>query len=240
MNVLLCESHYRSRSWITALENYNNLYLLSVMPEEYKIYLKKCFDKEKICNLTPLAIKHSFQGVNFKKKLDYLKKFEKEYKINLNFFVLMDRTLRNKSYAVTIDYIYKIIKKEINFLDKKNIQLIFMEPTWFHELILCKIAKAKKIPVFAPVRDKLLTDKFYFFTGFERSNFFLRKDKQKGLKKFDIVNKYIKETPFFNYFSKRNKLSFNKFFIFFRILRLSLFNYRNPYIQPIFLWSIIA
>lgn len=238
MNVLLCESHYRSRSWITALENYNKLYLLSVMPEEYKIYLKKSFVKEKICNLTPFAIKNSFKNVDFKKKINYLKTFEKKYKINLNFLVLMDRTLRNKPYTVTIDYIYKIINKEINFLDKKNIQLIFMEPTWFHELILCEIAKVKKIPVFSPVRDKLLIDKFYFFTGYERNNFFLRKNKQKSLKKSSVENNYIKATPFFNYFSKRNKLSLNKLFIFFRIFRLSILNYRNPYIQPKFLWSV--
>ena len=238
MNVLLCESHYRSRSWIAALKNYNNLYLLSVMPEEYKIHIEKSFAKKKICNLTPLAIQQSFKSVSFKKKIDYLKKFEKKYKISLNFLVLMDRTLRNKPYTLTIDYIYKIINKEINFLVKKNIQLIFMEPTWFHELILCEIAKVKNIPVFSPVRDKLLTDKFYFFTGYERNDFFLRKHKQLNLKQLNVGDDYPRETPFFNYFSKRNKLSFNKLFIFFRILRLSILNYRNPYIQPTFLWSI--
>lgn len=238
MNILLCESHYRSRSWIEALKNYSHLYLLSVMPEEYELHIKNYFQPNNICNLTPIAIQKYYKGINIKQKIKYLRAFEKTHKINLNYLILMDRTLRKKSYNVTIDYIYKIIKKEICFLKTNNIKLIFMEPTWFHELVLCEIAKAKNIPVFSPVRDKLLTNKFYFFESYNRSNFFLRPYKNRKISNKKNINIFFKKPPFFDYFKNRNKFNLNKLKIFFRILRLSLLNYRNPYIQPTFFWSV--
>ena len=67
----------------------------------------------------------------------------------------MDRTLRTKKDNVILQYVYNIIKSEIEFIKKNKIQLIFMEATWFHELILCKIADKLKIPVLVPVEIKL-------------------------------------------------------------------------------------
>ena len=84
----------------------------------------------------------------------------------------MDRTLRTKKDNVILQYVYNIIKRELEFIKKNKIQLIFMEATWFHELILCKIADKLKIPVLVPVRDKIISDKFYFFYGENRENFF--------------------------------------------------------------------
>ena len=239
MNVLLCESHYRSRSWIQSLKSYPHLYLLSIMPEEYKLHLKNHFKKSRICNLTPNAIQKNHIGSNLNKKVKYLKEFENKHKINLNYIILMDRTLRKKSYNLTINYIYNVITTQIRFLNKNKINLVFMEPTWFHEIILCEIAKIKKIPVYAPVRDKLLKNKFYFFKGYNRNEFFVRSPNAVNDLNVDKLDDFLKnEPPFFSYFNNRNKLDFNKLMIFFRILRLSVFRYKNSFIQPTLFWSL--
>ena len=53
MNILLCESHYRSRSWVKALKKNKNLHILSVLTEEYNLFLDIGIPKNKICNLNP-------------------------------------------------------------------------------------------------------------------------------------------------------------------------------------------
>ena len=227
MNILLCESHYRSRSWFKALEKNKELFVLSVLTEEYNLFLKMGFPKTKICNLNPKNFKthEDISKITF-----FLNKFEKDYSVNINKYILMDRTLRTKKDNIIIQYVYNIIKNEIDFLKKNKIRLIFMEATWFHELILCKIADKLKIPVLVPVRDKIISDKFYFFYGHDREKFFKRK---RALTKIE-VKKPNQKTPYYDYFSKRNKITVNKFIIFLRLLRLSILNYNNPFIQPPF------
>ena len=227
MNILLCESHYRSRSWVKALEKNKSLYILSVLTEEYNLFLERGIPKNKICNLNPNNLK---LNQKISKIITFLNGFEKNYSLNINKYILMDRTLRTKKDNVILQYVYNIIKRELEFIKKNKIQLIFMEATWFHELILCKIADKLKIPVLVPVRDKIISDKFYFFYGENRENFFKRPKHTKKIQE----NNSKQKTPYYDYFSKRNKMTINKIIIFFRLLRLSILDYNNPFIQAPF------
>ncbi|MDC3063358.1 hypothetical protein OA253_01955 [Alphaproteobacteria bacterium] len=227
MNILLCESQYRTRSWVKALKKNKNLFILSVLTEEYKLFLDIGIPKNKICNL-------NHKNLNLEQKIskikNFLNYFEKNYSLNINKYILMDRTLRTKKDNVILQYVYNIITREIDFIKKNKIQLIFMEATWFHELILCKIAEKLKIPVLVPVRDKIISNKFYFFYGENRENFFKR---PKRTARFNETNSQHK-TPYYDYLSKRNKITFNKIIIFFRLLRLSILDFNNPFIQAPF------
>ena len=151
--------------------------------------------KNRICNLNPKNLKLNQKLSNI---ITFLNDFEKDYSLNINKYILMDRTLRTKKDNVILQYIYNIIKSEINFLKKNKIQLIFMEATWFHELILCKIAHKLKIPVLVPVRDKIISDKFYFFYGENREHYFKRPKSTKKIKK----NNSQEKTPYYDYFLK--------------------------------------
>ena len=55
---------------------------------------------------------------------------KKDYSLNINKYILMDRTLRTKKDNVILQYVYNIIKRELEFIKKNKIQLIFMEATW--------------------------------------------------------------------------------------------------------------
>ena len=226
MNILLCESHYRSRSWEKSRKT--KLYIFFQFLLKNIIYsLKQVFQKSKICNLNPNNLK---LNQKISKIITFLNDFEKDYSLNINKYILMDRTLRTKKDNVILQYVYNIIIREIEFIKKNKIQLIFMEATWFHELILCKIADKLKIPVLVPVRDKIISDKFYFFYGENRENFFKRPKHTKKIKE----NNSKQKTPYYDYFSKRNKMTINKIIIFFRLLRLSILDYNNPFIQAPF------
>ena len=122
MNFLLCESHYRSRSWVKVLIQNRDLHILSVLTEELKLHLKLGINKNKICDLNPKNLSYN---KSIPKIESFLKKFEKDYSINLNQIILMDRTLRTKTNTQALHYVYFVIKKELEFLTTKKIKLIF-------------------------------------------------------------------------------------------------------------------
>ena len=55
------------------------------------------------------------------------------------------------------------MKTSINFIKKNSIDVIFIEPTWTHELIAYDIALELNVKYFAPVREKIKGTSFYFF-----------------------------------------------------------------------------
>ncbi len=44
--IVLVESHYRTRSWFLALKDIGLTHIISVMPEEYKLFIKNGFKKK--------------------------------------------------------------------------------------------------------------------------------------------------------------------------------------------------
>ena len=68
MNILLCESQYRTRSWVKALKKNKNLFILSVLTEEYKLFLDIGIPKNKICNL-------NHKNLNLEQKISKIKNF---------------------------------------------------------------------------------------------------------------------------------------------------------------------
>ena len=51
INVLLFESHYRSRSWFLALKELSNLHIVSVLKEERQLFLEQGVVKNRVLNL---------------------------------------------------------------------------------------------------------------------------------------------------------------------------------------------
>ena len=53
----------------------------------------------------------------------------------------MDRTLRKKKNEYIMAYLTFLLKKIDKFFQKVKPKVIFMEPTWTHEILICKFAK---------------------------------------------------------------------------------------------------
>ena len=51
MNILLMESHFRSRSWFKALKGLGDIYIVSVLGEEQRLFLSSGINESHILNL---------------------------------------------------------------------------------------------------------------------------------------------------------------------------------------------
>lgn len=238
MKVLLVESHYRTRSWFAAIKSLDELFILSVLPEEKKLFVDGGVLNNKILDLhNPCLAK-----IEFNKAVKYLTEIEDKMSFSFNKIVRMDRTMRLNNYEYIVKYYYYITKNIITFIEKMNIEIVIMEPTWSHEIILCNICEYMKIPVFAPVKDKILPNRFFMFQGYLRDKPFLRGENKINQDVTDKVIALVKrgEKPqYFDKFSNRNRLNFNKFKVLYEITRLTVFGLMNKNIQPKLHLSII-
>jgi len=230
MKLLLVESHYRSRSWFKALDGLVDLYILSVMPEERKLFEESGVPTHKILNLHH----PKFDQLPFDRVVEGVKSLEKKYQLNVNQVILTDRTLRRRDLEHNFRYVHSIASQIINFIELNHIDAVLIEPTWTHELILTKICKALEIPVISPVKDKLLANHFFVFKDHLHEDLFIRDSASQNL---DLVEKISdlflknKKPQYFVKFNKRNKFTFAKLRVLFDIVRLSVLGYRNENIQ---------
>lgn len=230
INILIVESHYRTRTWLQAMKNLGNIFSISVLPEEKNYFINNGVNKKNILNLHLLNIAE----LDAKICADYIKKNEDIYQFKLSEIVQMDRTLRNKDYDYILRYTYCILKKITDFIKSNGINIIFIEPTWTHEIIICKISQHLKIPTWSPVSDKLIDNRFYMFRGYVRDEYYLRKSSEfESIKKdIDQVMLLKNKPQYFHRQTQRNKLNIRKFKMLYMVTRLALLGYKNNNIQP--------
>jgi hypothetical protein len=225
--IVLVESHYRSRSWFLALKNIGLSHIISVMPEEYKLFKDLNFPEDNILNL----FYNSQKDIVEAKTLSFYENF---LNIRLNSIVFMDRTLRKKKRKYIEGYLIFLTNHIDRFFIEIQPKVIFIEPTWTHEILICKFAKKYNIPIVAPVKDKLLPDRFLAFKDENHLIFYknLKNNKAKALS-LEALSMVVKDRPvqYFAKFNNRNSLDLRKIPKLYRLIKISLFNYRNPNIQ---------
>ena len=230
-SIVLVESHYRSRSWFLALRNIGLTHIISVMPEEFKLFKKSGYTDHNILNLYNDNIINEISN----KSISYYEEF---LDIKLNSIIYMDRTLRKKNNEYINNYLIFLLNKIDNFFKSVKPKIIFIEPTWTHEIIICKFAKKYKVSIVAPVKDKLLPDRFLAFKDENHLEYYQNPNSENSeqLSK-DAFNTVVKDKPvqYFAKFNNRNKLDFKKIPKLYRLLKISILNYRNPNIQSSFL-----
>mgnify|MGYP006076783805 CR=1 FL=1 len=225
--IVMVESHYRSRSWFLALKNIGLSHIISVMPEEYNRFKTLGFPEKNILNLY-------YNNETKNLYLHSIEYYENFLNIKMNKIVLMDRTLRKKNNKYISKYLNFLTNKLDEFFIHVKPKVIFIEPTWTHEILICKFAKKYNIPIIAPVKDKLLPNNFLAFKDENHIDFYHNSDFQKAkinsILAIDIVKK---DTPiqYFQKFNKRNSFDLAKLPKLFRLIKLSLLNLRNPNIQ---------
>ena len=108
VSIVLVESHYRSRSWFLALNKIGLTHIISVMPEEFKLFIKQGFPKNNILNL---YYKYEDKYIE-NASIDYYEKF---LNIKLNAIICMDRTLRKKNSLYIKAYLSFLLIKIDSF-----------------------------------------------------------------------------------------------------------------------------
>ena len=225
------ESHYRSRSWFKAIKDLGELYIVSVIPEEREIFKSQGVLSNSILDLHNPKI----GGVEFKDARQYIQEFEIRLKLNIFNIAMMDRTIKNKGYEYIIEYAYLIVKKVEDFILKNDIDIVFLEATWMHEILTCEICKNLSIPVFNVQISKIIPNRFFFFKGYLNNSFYERK--VKGLNAKEIYKKVMlldknNKPQYFDKLSNRNKFKLSKLIVLYDIIRLSVLGYSNKNVQP--------
>jgi hypothetical protein len=237
MNILLMESHFRSRSWFQALKGVGDLFIVSMLGEEQRLFLSSGMKESHVLNLHNPDV----DQMDYRLSRDYLVDAEKRYRFIANEVIFTDRTLRSKDHHYVTKYLAYIIEKIETFISYNNIGIVFIEPTWTHEILTCKICEKMGIPVWAPVKSKLVPDKFFFFSGYKNEIAFERSATLDVNSVADEVFNFveIKSKPqYFNKFSNRSKLTWSKFRVLYDISRLAITNDKNNNIQPTWLSAV--
>ncbi len=239
MNVLLVESHYRSRTWRAALQSLkDDLYVISVVSEERDLFYANGVSKNSLLDLHNPVV----ENYSYKLAESYLLGLEEKIGVCINEIALMDRTLRLKGNEYIVKYYYHVAKNVIDFIKLKEIELVFIEPTWSHEILVSTICKSFGIPVYAPVKDKIIANQFFIFKGYKHQYMFVRagnSDGEKNAKKsIDSILIPDKKPQYFSQFNKRNRFTFSKFRVLYDISKLAILGNSNNNIQPPWLKSI--
>lgn len=226
-SIVLVESHYRSRSWFLALNKIGLTHIISVMPEELRLFIKQGFPKKNILNL---YFKYEDKYIE-NTSIDYYEKF---LNIKLNAIICMDRTLRKKNSLYIKAYLSFLLIKIDSFFKKIKPKIIFIEPTWTHEILICKFAQKYNAHIVSPVKDKLLPNRFMAFKDENHLKFYKnRNSEDTGILAEKAINTVINNKPvqYFKKFNNRNKIDIQKIPKLYRLIKLSFLNNRNPNIQ---------
>ena len=229
-NIVLVESHYRSRSWFLSLKKVGLQYIISVNPGEFKRFLDYGFEKNKILNLF-------FNKKNKIKNKKYFKKniyYEKLLNINFNSIINTDRTLRLKEKKYIDAYINFLNNEIYNFFKNNHPTHIIIEPTWTHELIICEFAKVFNCKIIAPWKDKLLPNIFLAFKDEKICDFHVALNKLDGKQLAIDALKSVRENnkvPYFDQVKDRNSIDLKRLEKLFWLIKMSIHSYRNPNIH---------
>jgi len=237
MNILLMESHYRSRSWFKALQGLGELYIVSMLGEERRLFLSSGIQASRVLNLHNPNV----NLMDYHASREYVADAEKRYSFMANEVIFTDRTLRTKDHFYVTKYLAYIVEKIETFISSNKIGIVFIEPTWTHEILTCKICEKMQIPVWAPQKSKLVPDKFFFFSGYKNEISFERSKTVDlhviGDEVLNLVE--LKNKPqYFSKFNKRSKLTWSKFNVLFDITKLAITKDKNVNIQPTWFFAV--
>lgn len=203
INILLVESHKRTISWAKALLSLNqvNLHVLVVIPDEKQVYLDIGVKPDNI---------HEINNISFlgdKKEVS----IESEFYYCLNAIISSDRLLREKSREESLLYLGNLFYFFNKILSEKNIETIFLEPTWAHEVLISEVANAKGIRVYFPHTMRIPYKHFLFFNGYRQEKYFKRSESEfSNSDALDVYNNVVHkgEKPlYFHKNNNKNKLS---------------------------------
>lgn len=244
-NFIISESHYRSRGWLTSINNELKVSLISSMRSERSFYKKKNIKFEKLFLLDEFLKKNSTPHFTLRKKVI---EFEKKNKITISEFVATDRKLKRFKNEDIINYAGKLIIFYSNILSKNKFKFCFMEITWFHEIILYHICRNFSLKVYCPERCKLSFNKFFIFTDFGRSNF-LKLNTKPDLSFNEIYKEIHSHLPFkgfknrkiekeFIKLKNRNSINIDKFIVLYRLIVRKIEGGYFSYIHMGLIWYI--
>ncbi|MDA9114231.1 capsular biosynthesis protein, partial [Alphaproteobacteria bacterium] len=231
--VLLVESHYRSRPWFLALKPKISPIIFSVLPEERKFFIDNGCDKKKLFYVSSKCS----QSYIDKNEIDWklLKKFEEKVNVKIIDLINADRTIRNCDTNIAYLYAQNIINIIYKIDKLYGVYLVIIEPTFLHELLIAVYMSSCGAKVANPRPDRFLPNKVVFYEGLRFDKIIkLQKNKNAKIIAKEVIENVQTSTPpsFFKENAKRNSITSDKWIKLYRTSLLSFKNGKNKFIQP--------
>ena len=213
-------------------EGLGNKFLSHIREVDAIIHLVRCFDSDKITHvnteINPLSDLETIKTEILLSDIDLIeKKLEKSKKklLQEKEILILEEKLKELNEGNDISIKNEAESKFLLSMGLLSIKpkIIFIEPTWTHEILICKFAKKYKVSIVAPVKDKLLPDRFLAFKDENHLKFYKNPNSQSGahLSK-EAFNAVADDKPvqYFAKFNNRNKLDFKKIPKLYRLLKI--------------------
>jgi len=91
--------------------------------------------------------------------------FEQYSEITVNGIISSDRILQKLPYIKAVNYVSSCCGQIKEFLSEKNVELVFGEVTWAHEMVTAGICRELDILFLSPVNVRYPSERFAFFEG---------------------------------------------------------------------------
>ena len=135
---------------------------------------------------------YSDSQILYLKKKDLLSENSNSY-FKINELVFSDRSLNVKKKDDK-NYLINAEKQISNFIKLNNIEYIFSEFTWAHEILInliCNFKPELNCKHFNPGAVRIIPDRFLFFENLDNSKYYVRKNIE--IKELTIDEKYYRE-----------------------------------------------
>ncbi|ADH60465.1 Capsule polysaccharide biosynthesis protein [Thermoanaerobacter mathranii subsp. mathranii str. A3] len=159
--------------------------------------------------------------------LDLVSDIEKISGLKVKDAILMDRVVSKWDREKSVQYALYVITMVKNWIEKNNINVIFGETTWLHEILTSSIASYMNIYYLKPATIRLPSQRFAFFKGYLEKEIYIIYHPEIYLQLFEDAKKIANETrqeliknhikPFYWY--NNSHISKPNLYYFLKILR---------------------
>jgi len=237
-NIIILDSHYRTKTFFEAFKDFKYKAIFINRYEKIKAIKNYNLTSDDILDLSNFKNNNNYFYSN---NLSHLK-IKSLLHWNIDDIINSDRRLSKFNREYAFKYIYWVANKFYNFILEKKISknsLLFLEPTWSHELVISQISKSLGLKVIAPLKCKLFKDKFYFFEDWKNEEFYSNYHNEKNKINSNFFNQILLELkrssldsiPFFNQDSSKNKINLRLINVLKRIMIEKINFNRNKHIH---------
>lgn len=171
MNIAFLANFYKTiffKSIADSLESEGyNVYWISTSIKWKKWLIKKGVSKNKIL----LLQKNKAKIKNKKRFYSLANNIESANRINIKSLILMDRVVSKWQREEADQYLGYVFENIYNFLESKNIKVVFGESTYLHEVATSLICQYLNRNFFCPFTLRIPSDRFVFFKGHLQKEF---------------------------------------------------------------------
>jgi len=134
-----------------------------------------------------------------------LKELEQYSTVSVNGIIASDRILSKMKKIEAFSYLCCLFKYINDYLVNNEVEMVFGEATWAHEMVTAAVCKKLEIPYLAPVNVRYPSSRFAFFEGVTQSHIYTNTSKIDLVSGVKLHDNFLMSNPSPFYMTKRSK-----------------------------------